>query len=1311
MAIPVSWPPIGGTPYSVPQTGETNWGALTNYLVALSGAQSTTSQKVAARVVTTTPVIITATTDCAIVVNLTVPGPSTVQLPLGTNGQYFVIADGKGDAGVNNITVLPGLGATINNALSFVINSNQDSITVLYNASTGNWKVTSQIQSFSPGSVARATIQAGTPNYVVINAPVTGFLAEEQYLNQIRGGFGQNVAGFNGVVKAVTGAFSASPIVNADIDPLAGISASKIGTGTVDDTEFARLNEIGILYNTTRVSGGTVTINGGDPAKFDVSAGKAKITSYAGSPDNPSIQDLTFGPFSAVTVTNLATADVTYVFVNSSGSLLQQTTFPTPTERRTNVYLARVNHINHVAISFIDMIGDVAQSLGNQYGDLVDAIGPFNIQGNVVSANGANLNYNKSNGQMFSRYFNSSTTPLNPHFADTGPTVPSTFQYRLQSSLYAPGNTIAIDPVNYDNGTAAPVAVGGGAGNSTVQRVFLFPSNQMRVQYGQTIYPTLADAVAAIPTQPFVTNSATSRFGILIAYIAVNRLCTALNDPLTCRIILAGRFETGSGGASGGTSTLQTAYNNSIAPILVLSAAPGIFRIRDNAVPLGTSLFAVSDNTAATQYIDVSTQGIKSNQYPTAGRVLITDGNSAASQSSVTSTELGYISGSTGVTGTGNIVRSISPVINTPDIDGGTASNTSRITIPKNTYANLLTLTRKEGTILYATDLDFFLADDGITLTPIGSGGAGVKNYIPTPNSATNWVASGAGISVTTETSSANFPDNITQRQAIKVLRASGADYVYTRWTMDQADYGKLCGILFDLKYGGTAGDYTLSLFTNTASNYLGTYTQVTLPTSSIPSTGSLSSSFQTSGLAGGSGTQFMELRINGIAGTTPLYLNNVTFTPNAPAQGAAISEWQSYTPTFQNLGTSPGTPQFFYRRVGSSLEIQGKVVSGNPNSGSSPVSFTLPSGYTVNGALQTTTGLQETVYGTYTLATSGGPSNVYAVSDAGVLIANGASTNKLQLAKQSVGAQYAFGAGTTIFPATGTLLNVWASVPIAEFAGNGTVNLGPGAQVEYAYNSSTSTTSDTTSFASGPQGANIVVYSASGTTSVVKRIRFQYPIQADDIIVLENDGGTSAVRWFSFAERLGGYSANDAGSTAYGYVLVPVNATDVDVNFYSAASPGVSWSSFTTFRWRVRKAKASAPVGFGLALSNQSGLVSGEEFGTFTASLTGCTTVPTVTAQFARVGRLVSIHVPTLTGTSNTTAATITGMPSTIFPVTQQRMPSETTNAGTVGNGLWEIGTGGVITLFATVAGGAFTNSGTKGTSQSVTITYIIGI
>lgn len=90
----------------------------------------------------------------------------------------------------------------------------------------------------------------------------------------------------------------------------------------------------------------------------------------------------------------------------------------------------------------------------------------------------------------------------------------------------------------------------------------------------------------------------------------------------------------------------------------------------------------------------------------------------------------------------GNILgTSDAQVITNKDIDGGTASNSRRITVPKNTKSNLDALTRKQGTLLYASDLNKLYSDDGSSLTEVGSGsgGGGSLKWVeaaqsPTPN-------------------------------------------------------------------------------------------------------------------------------------------------------------------------------------------------------------------------------------------------------------------------------------------------------------------------------------------------------------------------------------------------------------------------------------------------------------------------------------------------------------------------------------------------------------------------------------------------
>lgn len=139
MSTSVTWPPIGGSSYLVPnEAGEVNWTDLTDFLVALAAAQGTGNQKVGTRVATVSPVTVSSTTDYMLVTDLTAPGAVAVNLPAAVLGQAFIIKDGKGDAATNNITVNRNGSDTIDGATSVVLSGAYASVMLICTAA-GKW--------------------------------------------------------------------------------------------------------------------------------------------------------------------------------------------------------------------------------------------------------------------------------------------------------------------------------------------------------------------------------------------------------------------------------------------------------------------------------------------------------------------------------------------------------------------------------------------------------------------------------------------------------------------------------------------------------------------------------------------------------------------------------------------------------------------------------------------------------------------------------------------------------------------------------------------------------------------------------------------------------------------------------------------------------------------------------------------------------------------------------------------------------------------------------------------------------------------
>lgn len=122
---------------------------------------------------------------------------------------------------------------------------------------------------------------------------------------------------------------------------------------------------------------------------------------------------------------------------------------------------------------------------------------------------------------------------------------------------------------------------------------------------------------------------------------------------------------------------------------------------------------------------------------------------------------------------------------------------------------------------------------------------------------------------------------------------------------------------------------------------------------------------------------------------------------------------------------------------------------------------------------------------------------------------------------------------------------------------------------------------------------------------------------------------------------------------------------------------------------------------------------VSGES-GTFTATLSGMSSATTGTMTYQRIGGLVILYCNAdITGTSNSTAMTITGMPAAIVPKTSAPDRYAVVN-GIIDDSNYLSGTAAldypvsswVWTLQVT---GGFTASGTKGLANGFTLMYVL--
>lgn len=561
------------------------------------------------------------------------------------------------------------------------------------------------------------------------------------------------------------------------------------------------------------------------------------------------------------------------------------------------------------------------------------------------------------------------------------------------------------------------------------------------------------------------------------------------------------------------------------------------------------------------------------------------------------------------------------------DYQGGTASNTSRLTVPSAASATLLALTRKQATLVYDTTVNALYSDDGSNLNPVGSG-AGEKNYISTGSSnAGGWTASDAGVTVATDTTAGDLPRSITTKSGILVSRASGSTaYAYYRFTLDPADYNTLLKIQFAMKFGASyvASDFKVDMYSNTASNYGGTSARLALSTdsSAVSALPKLTGTYKTAFGSTDSTAPYMELRVGLNASTsgTTLCISDVIVGPGIVIQGAAVSEWQSFTPTGSWSANTTYTGR--YRRVGDTMDFDVKVAcSGAPTSAG--LTINLPTGFTID-----TSKLSDT-------STSGGNhlTGIVGILDSGVTTYCGeityTSTTAINIAVVKTDGTYGTDANVTqALPMTfgaSDAVTVRCSVPIAEWAGSGTLNV---AQNDVEYAASTTGTWDAAAAAAntvyGPSGA---VVSGALTTARVKVVQWQTPIQPTDRIFLEYKSDQGASGGWVPAETYipsGNLPSFSFGALLYGQGAG--NQTSVVFNQYSGAGTtynsttgALAWATASSgatnglTAWRLRKISGGQAVGFASATTTTAGLVDSttQSFGgrkTFTGGVVGNT-------------------------------------------------------------------------------------------------------
>jgi len=468
----------------------------------------------------------------------------------------------------------------------------------------------------------------------------------------------------------------------------------------------------------------------------------------------------------------------------------------------------------------------------------------------------------------------------------------------------------------------------------------------------------------------------------------------------------------------------------------------------------------------------------------------------------------------------------------------------------------------------------------------VGSSAGGV-NLITAPSSASIWTGTG-GVTVTTTTTAAELPLEGFSSTAVKFALSASTGTAYCDFDCPTALQNFLLQLLWYSRASSAfTASITLSINSYSSSSNRTSNTSPTVVTPQVSAIIGAGINFETNFVS--TSNQYLRLTLSFGAQASAWYsIAQFGIGPSNRTQGPAIADPISWTPT--GSWTTNATYSGFYRRIGSSAEFTVKIALAGAPTGGNLAAVNLPTGMTINTSVLSIPAGGDTAFvGSVNFTDSGVASYVGVVA-----VINGTTTSvrPYWTDDSAIGIQ--------VFTTSASAPFVWGSadyltlnftVPIAEWAGSGTVNLGAGAQVEYAYNTDVSSTATVTGsgFASGPAG---IQYSASWTTNTAwtRTVQWQYPIQDDDMLELQVYSAATST-WVRHSDLYGDYTRQNTRD--YGPRLIYRSTTQTDVLFCEGGfrSSGVAfgdvgavWSGLTNTKWRVRKAKASSPVGFGLA-------------------------------------------------------------------------------------------------------------------------------
>jgi hypothetical protein len=516
-----------------------------------------------------------------------------------------------------------------------------------------------------------------------------------------------------------------------------------------------------------------------------------------GSEISPIFTYVNWGPYTA-SATYLTSSQNTYLYVDASGSIFQQTSFFNQTLYEQAIPLGRVTHPNFSSITGVGSNVQTTYDSDTQQNDFIRAFGPIKVSGFSILPQTGSLRLGIGSGIAYNLGGFYTQDPNSPsHYESVGFATASIARaWRSGSGVYLDNNGGAfyntVDPDYWDDGTGTLNTMN--AGDWQIQRVFANPvTGRVVVYYGQTgTYSNLLNALQYLATDPFEEGEFTAKSLVFVGYLVLKGQTNNLTDTTNNRIINAGIFRNIAGGSSGGSAVAQTL--NDLSDVLITTPSNGQALIYDsgnwiNGIPTSASFASTASFVQNAQTASFVLNAVSASFASTASYIL----NAVSASFATTSVSASYALNAANATTASYVLNAVSASFATTSVSASFATNAANATtasyVLQAVSASFATNAANATTASYVLNAvsASFASTASYVLNAVSASFASTASYVLNAVSASfastaSYVLNAVSASFATNATTASYALNATS--ASFALTASSADNFTVRGTL-----------------------------------------------------------------------------------------------------------------------------------------------------------------------------------------------------------------------------------------------------------------------------------------------------------------------------------------------------------------------------------------------------------------------------------------------------------------------------------------------------------------------------------------------